>query len=44
MAEDRLPEKTIEGYQPPIRTTEQYHVDKAAGIERVGKPIDKKGV
>lgn len=28
---------------PPVRTTEQYLADCAAGIQRVGKPTDKKG-
>lgn len=28
---------------PPVRTTEQYLADCAAGIQRVGKPVDRKG-
>jgi len=28
---------------PPIRTNEQYEKDKAAGIQPIGKPVDKKG-
>jgi hypothetical protein len=28
---------------PPVRTTDQYEVDCAAGITRVGKPLDAKG-
>lgn len=26
---------------PPVRTTEQYEKDKAAGIQRGGKPVEK---
>jgi hypothetical protein len=28
---------------PPTRTTAQYDADCAAGIQRVGKPRDRKG-
>lgn len=28
---------------PPVRTTEQYHRDTEAGVQRVGKPVDRKG-
>jgi len=27
---------------PPVRTTEQYDADCRAGIQRVGKPKDRK--
>lgn len=27
---------------PPVRTTEQYEADCLAGIQRVGKPKDRK--
>ncbi|MER8619188.1 hypothetical protein NKG99_20515 [Mesorhizobium sp. M1409] len=29
---------------PPVRTTEKYERDKAAGIERIGSPGDRKSV
>lgn len=28
---------------PPIRTTEEYRADQDAGIQRIGKPVDKSG-
>lgn len=28
-------------HEPPIRTSEQYERDKAAGIQRIGHSVDK---
>ncbi len=28
---------------PPTRTVDEYHADCALGIQRIGKPTDKKG-
>ncbi len=35
--------KPVEVFQPPARTTDEYHYDCQHGIQRIGKPIDKKG-
>jgi hypothetical protein len=28
---------------PPVRTTEQWHADQAAGIQRIGRPTYRNG-
>lgn len=35
--------KPVEVFMPPARTTDEYHADCQLGIQRIGKPLDKKG-
>ena len=35
--------KVVEERLPPVRTVEEYLADCQLGIQRVGKPISKKG-
>lgn len=39
-----LIKRVVEERLPPVRTTDQYDADRAAGIERVGKPVDARTV